>query len=140
MKISIFCSLGLGALLLWSPSLTAQPVPHVDPQNMYERVLAIVPWTGAGTHADPKRPLYAPPQINPLSRSGILAFQCVESDDGTRALCEFIAKDRAAFQQLLEDTSVTSFLKGRDSVTDAILEFKKHKKDFDINRFRVRVP
>src|SRR2546425_4756411 len=108
---------------------------HVDPRNTYERVLAIVSWSGSGSHADPKRPMYAPAaaQMNPASRSGILAFQCVASDDGKLALCEFVATDRSAFKQLLADPSVKSFLKGRDKSGDAISEFRKHKKDFDIN-------
>src|SRR5437763_1775649 len=104
------------------------------PRNTYERVLAVVPWAGSGTHADPKRPLYAPApaQTNPVSRSGIFAFQCVAIDDGKLALCEFVANDRAAFKQLLADPAVKSFLKGRDKSGDALIELKKHKKDIDI--------
>ena len=66
---------------------------RVQPQNMYERVLAVVPWTGSGTRGDPKRPMYTPaatPTSLP-SRNGILAFQCVSSDDGKHALCEWHA-------------------------------------------------
>src|SRR2546430_15414948 len=89
-----------------------RPTYHVDPRNTYERVLAIVSWSGSGSHADPKRPMYAPAaaQTNPASGSGILAYQCVASDDGKLALCEFVAKDRAAFKQLLADPAVKSFL------------------------------
>lgn len=124
--------------------ISAQNVPayHVDSRNTYERVLVVVPWTGSGTHADPKRPMYAPsaPQMNATSRSGILAFQCVTSDDGKFALCEFVAQYGQAFAQLLADPSVKSFLKGRDKIEDAANELKKYKKDFDINQFGVRLP
>ena len=114
---------------------------HVDPRNMYERVLAVVPWIGSGTHGDPKRPLYTPAQMNPASRSGILAFQCMASDDGKLALCEFVAKDGNALKPLLADPAVKAFLKGRDKIENAVAEFKKHKKDFDINQLAgVRVP
>jgi len=115
---------------------------HVDPRNMYERVLAVVPWAGSGTHADPKRAMYtpAPAQMNPASRSGILAFQCMASDDGKLALCEFVAQDRTALMPILADPAVKSFLKGRDKIEDAVAEFKKHKKDFDIKMLGVRVP
>lgn len=117
---------------------------RVDPRNMYERVLAVVPWTGSGTHGDPKRPMYAPAaapaQVNPVSPNGILGFQCMASDDGKLALCEFVAKDRAALKPILTDPAVRAFLKDRDNIADAVAEFKKHKKDFDINRLGVRVP
>ena len=115
---------------------------RVQPQNMYERVLAVVPWAGSGTPGDPKRPMYTPaatPTSLP-SRNGILGFQCVSSDDGKHALCEFVAKDRNALKPILNDPTVKSFLKGRDKAADVALEFKKHKKDFDFSQFGVRVP
>src|SRR5579862_6636730 len=121
---------------------------RVDPRNMYERVLAVVPWTGgvgpAATLANPKRPMYAPTpaqiQASAVSRTGILAFQCMPSDDGTVALCEFVARDKAAFSQILADPTVKSFLKGRDSASAAIGAFSKHSKNFDLNSFGVVVP
>lgn len=118
---------------------------QVDPRNRYERVLAIVPWTGSGTIADPKRPLYAPQTgsaVNPQAvdrSSGILAYQCVASDDGTRALCEFVAVHRAALLPIMADPSVISFLKGKDGVASVIAAFTKYKKDFDINQFGMAV-
>ena len=118
---------------------------QVDPHNRYERVLAIVPWTGSGTIADPKRPLYAPapgsavaPQAVDRS-SGILAYQCVASDDGSKALCEFVAVHRAALLPIMADPSVTSFLKGKDSLAAVVAEFTKYKKDFDITKFGMAV-
>ena len=73
-------------------------------------------------------------------RNGILGFQCVSSDDGQHALCEFVARDRNALKPILNDPTVKSFLKGRDKAADVALEFKKHKKDFDFSQFGVRVP
>jgi hypothetical protein len=81
-----------------------------------------------------------PAQMSPTSRSGIIGFQCIPSDDGKLALCEFVAKDRAAFNQILADPSVKAFLKGRDKVEDAIVELSKHVKNFDINHFGAMVP
>jgi len=137
LKTAIVC------LLLAVQAATAQQLQrHVDPRNTYERVLAVVPWTGSGTRADPKRAMYTPSlaQMSPTSRSGIIGFQCMPSDDGKLALCEFVARDKSAFNQLLADPSAKAFLKGRDKVEDAIAEFTKHSKNFDINRFGVRVP
>ena len=115
---------------------------RVAPRNMYERVLAILPAAGSGTLVDPKRPMYAPTaaQMNSTSRSGILGYQCTESDDRKLLLCEFVAKNKAALQPILADNTVKSFLKGRDRIQDAIAEFQKHKKNFDINQLVVRVP
>jgi hypothetical protein len=33
---------------------------RVDPRNTYDRILCVVPLTGRGTPADPKRPKYSP--------------------------------------------------------------------------------
>lgn len=115
--------------------------PRVDPRNTYERVLAIVPFTGAGTLADPVRPKYAPKpnEVAPGSRTGILAYTYQTSDDGKFALVEFVAADRTAFAQILGDTSVKAFLKGASQRADILTEFQKHKKDFDLNNFGVRM-
>ncbi len=129
--------------LILAAAQTAVAQQHrVDPRNMYERVVAVVPWTGTGTKADPKRAMFAPTpsQLSPTSRSGILAFQCIPSDDGLLALCEFVAKDRAALNPILTAPGIKAFLKGRDKPADIIAEFTKHIKNFDINRFGVRVP
>ena len=121
-------------------SLSAQQ--RVDPRNMYERILSIVPIVGNGTLEDPKRPLYAPTpaQMNPTSRTGIIGYTHVESDDGKFALVEFVARDRSAFQQILADTTITAFVKGKDSPAAIVSAFQKLKKDFDISKFGVRVP
>ncbi len=124
---------------------TAYPqnsVTRVDPMNMYERVLAVIPITGQGTSTDPKRPLLTPitAQIVPGSHSGILAFHYIESDDGHFALVEIVAKDRASLQPFLGEPTAKCFLKGRDKLEDAVKEFQKHSSSFDINKFMVRVP
>jgi len=37
------------------------PAQHrADPKNLYERLICVVPMIGAGTHEDPRRPLFAP--------------------------------------------------------------------------------
>ncbi len=119
---------------------------RVDPRNMYERIAAIVPLQGSGSFEDPVRPLYTPlpsalrAAAASRTRAGILGFTYVLSDDGKHALVEFVAKDRAAFQQIMADPSVRSFLKGRDKREDIEAEFKKYKKDFDFTHFWVRVP
>lgn len=119
----------------------AKAQQRVDPRNMYERVLAIVPLTGSGTVEDPIRPMYAPSPrtTNPTSRAGIIAYTYVLSYDGKLALVELVARDRAAFGPILADTTVKVFVKGVNQLTDAIAAFKLLKKDFDINSFGARV-
>jgi hypothetical protein len=117
---------------------------RVDSRHLYERTLAIVPVIGKGTFDDPKRPMYAPLpaalRSAAASRTGILGFSHVLSDDGQHALVEFVARDRTAFQQILADPSVKSFVKGKDKREDIETEFKKYKKDFDFKTFGVRMP
>ena len=88
-----------------------------------------VPMVGKGTFADPKRPMYAPlpSAINPASKTGIIGFTYQVSDDGNYALAEFVARDRAAFRQILADTSpeVKSFVRGVHKREDIEAEFKK---------------
>jgi hypothetical protein len=130
--------------LLSGLALQLEAQPRVDARNMYERVMAVVPIIGAGTFADPKRPMYSPTPAElhqaTITRSGILGFTHVISDDGNFALVEFVARDRSAFQQILADTSIKAFLRGRDKREDMEAEFLKHKKDFDFAHFGVRMP
>jgi hypothetical protein len=115
---------------------------RVDPRNMYERVMAIVPIVGSGTAADPKRPMYAPTpsQMSATARTGIIAYNHVVSDDGKFALVEFVARDKSAFQEILADATITTFVKGKDSLANVSAAFQKLKKDFDITKFGVMVP
>jgi len=128
---------------LLASSCAALAQPRVDPRNMYERVLAVVPIVGKGTLDDPKRPMYAPlpPAINPTARTGILGYTYVESDDGKFALVEFVAQDRSAFKPIFADSTIKAFPKSTSKRDDILAEFRKFKKDFDFERFgEVRIP
>jgi hypothetical protein len=112
----------------------------------YERLLCIVPMVGGGTPEDPLRPMFAPlPETTgegEAPRGGIIAFTAVASDDGQYALVEFVARDRSAFAPILEArrSGVRVFEKGKARRADILAEFRKHKRDFDLDRFEVRVP
>ena len=137
---------------LYALCAPAKAQPRVDPRNMYERVLAIVPLTGSGTLEDPILPMYAPSPrgsstatatpstgaTGTATPAAIIAYTYVPSDDGKFALVEFVARDRAAFKAILADSSVPAFVKGVHKLEDAIAAFKTFKKDFDINSFGVR--
>jgi hypothetical protein len=137
--------------------------PRVDPRNMYQRVIVIVPMVGSGTDTDPRRPMYAPvlatattsttattatpsapappTPATPLAGStGILGYTMVESDDGNSAIVEFVARNQSIFQNILADTTVQAFLMGRDTRQAAETAFQKLKPGFSITNFFVRLP
>ena len=74
------------------------------------------------------------------SRDGIVAFTFQESDDGRYALVEFVARDRAAFKEILEDSRVEAFEKGKHKKDDIEKEFRKLRRNFDLDTLDVRVP
>jgi hypothetical protein len=112
---------------------------RVDPRNTYNRIIAAVPLVGQGTPSDPKRPKYAPwpPSQDP---NGIIAFTFQPSDDAQVAVVEFVARNRAAFQAILNDKSVVVFEKGKavKAVVEAAL--KQYRKDFDMDKFGTVMP
>ena len=124
------------------PRVNAQRPNPVDPRNRYHRILAVVPMVGKGTHADPRRPLYAPWPPGKGDKTGIIAWSHQVSDNGQFALVEFVARTPWAFQPLRADKSgaVQLFDKGRSKKEDIEKEFKRHKKDFDIEKFGAVLP
>ena len=97
---------------------------------------------GTGTHADPLRPQYAPVLTGRPAKTGIIAYSHVFSDDKKLALVEFVALNPAAFQAILADKrpQVKTFRRGSTKKDDIDKEFKKYRKDFDINRFGMVLP
>ena len=79
--------------------------------------------------------------MDPTSRTGIIAYAHQESDDGKFAIVEFVAADRAAFKEILEDLdpNIKTFVKGQANRTDIEAEFKKLKKNFTFDSLRVVV-
>jgi hypothetical protein len=139
MRFSSSFSLLSLALALPSP----QFAQRVDPRNTYERVLCVVPMTGAGTLADPRRLLFAPAKLpGPTNRAGILGFSFLPSDDGRLALVEFVARDRAALAHIVNDRrpDIKVFERGRHSLAEVEAEFKRLRKNFDFRHFGVRMP
>jgi hypothetical protein len=112
---------------------------RVDPRNTYTRVICVVPFTGKGTPADPKRPAYAP---WPPSRdvNGIVAFYYLPTDDGQSAVVEFAARSRAAFQSLLNDSTITVFELGQTKRSDVETAIRKSRRDFDLEKFGLVMP
>jgi hypothetical protein len=123
---------------------------RVDPGRMYERIYAIVPMIGSGTWDDPKRPMFAPvPHLmTPGSRTGIIAFNQVESDDGKFALIEIVAANKSELAsitrpiqaQLSAVPGIQIFDRSTASASTVQNAFQLLKKNFDITKFEVVVP
>jgi hypothetical protein len=112
---------------------------RVDPRNIYNRVIAVVPFVGSGTPTDPKRPKYVPwpPSQDP---NGIIAFSFEPTDDGSRAVVEFVARNRAALQAILTDTTATAFERGRAPKSTVETAIQQYRKDYTMDRFGVVMP
>ena len=123
---------------------------QVDPTNMYARAYAITPMIGSGTWDDPRRPMFAPvPQtITPNSRTGIIAFHYVESDDGRFGLIEIVAASQAQLAsitgplkaQVSAVPGLQFFDRNTTPITAVQAAFQSMRKNFDISQFFVVVP
>jgi hypothetical protein len=111
----------------------------VDPRNTYHRVICVVPMTGSGTAADPKRPKYAPASGSALP-TGIIGFTQVPSDDGKSAIVEFVARNRSAFDTIFADTTIIVYEKGSQSGTAIEAALQQVKKGFSLVQFEVVMP
>ncbi len=118
---------------------------RVDPFSMYARIYAIVPMIGSGTWDDPKRPMFAPrPQdMTPGSRTGVIAYNHVESDDGNFALVEIVTVDRPHLALITGPITTSTDHRGlqlfdRSTSSQATVQgaFQALKKNFDITNPR----
>lgn len=131
----------LAAISVFAGTLFAQH--SVPPEQRYERIICIVPMVGRGTWEDPKRPLFAPlPSEMGRNKSGILAYYHEPTDDGKRVIVEFVAAGRSAFRSILasSDPSVQVFERGKQPQKAIEAALKAARKDFNFQRFAVRVP
>ena len=121
-----------------------------DPARMYERIYAIVPMIGAGTKADPRRPMFVPTpqQIFAANHTGVIAFNQVTSDDGNSALVELVMATKTDLAtvkaqinaQVALTPSIQLFDRASTSPLTVETAFKLLKKNFDITKFAVIVP
>ncbi len=136
-------------------------VLRVPDEALGERIVVVVPMVGKGTVEDPIRPKHAPVPMSfalreQLRKEGKLpplreksddekiaeekvrigAYSYVMGDDGKRAIVEFVARDRAAFAEILKDATVRVVEKGKLADTAELDEFRKVKKDFDPKQLR----
>ncbi|MEJ7606921.1 MAG: hypothetical protein WKF37_11785 [Bryobacteraceae bacterium] len=122
-------------LLACSFGTASYAQPRVIPENMHERVIAVVPMMGTGTYADPKRPLFAPAPAE-MGKPGVIqSFSWQPTDDGAMAIVEFVAIDRDALKAVLTDRrAVKVFEKGKDKREDIERELKIYRKDFQLDK------
>lgn len=136
-------------LFLAVSSVALQAQRRVDPTQLYERVFAILPMTGKGTLADPKRPagLPLPGAMKANDRTGVVAYNVQLSDDGNLALVElvFASKTTAlpAMAQLRAATAspdVQIFDNPGLQRAEIQRAFGAKKKGLDLTKFQVVVP
>ena len=130
---------------LFTGLLPSAPKGNAGP--IYERIICVVPLVGAGTLDDPKRPLFAPvagasqQAILPgkkskgfLDPAAIVSYQSVLTDDGTQAIVEFVARDRAALQPILGNRLGVPVFDLRDASLEAMLTaLRQVKKNFSLS-------
>ena len=135
------------AALSTMPQVLAQPAPG---NQVYERILCVVPMVGKGTWEDPRRPMFAPTREETRNKrqtatpvtgkdrylntsAEIIGYHFQVSDDGKFALVEFYASDNKAFSSILASRgpNVKVFERGKSEKTDVEEEFKKYKRDFN---------
>ena len=134
---------------------------RVPDEALGERIVVVVPMVGKGTLEDPVRPKYAPVAMSfalreKLRKEGKLeplrektdderiaeekvrigAYSYVLADDGKRAIVEFVARDRAAFAEILRDSTVWAVEKRKLEDAAELDELRKVKKDFDPKQLR----
>ncbi len=74
--------------------------------------------------------------------TGIIGFTAQISDDRKFALVEMVARDRAAFKDILADRNpnVKVFEKGKATRAEVLAEFQKYKRDIDLTKAGVSLP
>jgi len=93
------------ALSVFAGMLCAQR--SVSPGSMYHRVYAVIPMTGSGTTADPKRPMLLPTMAELLAQHqagqqpDLLAYSSQTSDDGKFALVEMVFTNPISYHNFL---------------------------------------
>jgi hypothetical protein len=72
-----------------------------------------------------------------IDRTGIIAYQFQESDDGNFALAEFVAVGRTGLGPILTSTAqnILFFERGKYTRQQIETAFQKYKKNFNFNSF-----
>lgn len=134
---------------------------RVPLESLGERIVVVVPMIGKGTIDDPIRPKYTPVAMTfalreKLRKEGKLepereksekekfedekkrigAYSYVVADDGKRAIVEFVARDKAAFAEILADSQIRAVAKTKIGDALELEELRKVKKGFELKDLR----
>jgi hypothetical protein len=102
-----------------------------EPLSRHDRVIYIVPLTGAGTTADPIRPAVIPK--TGFGSAQALSWSWQPSDDGKMALVEVTATQHSAFDEVLKDKRIIkSFERSKQTKDEVETQLKIYKKDFKV--------
>jgi hypothetical protein len=127
--------------LLFLVHFAGQGQERVAPENLGERVIAIVPLIGDGTARDPKRSMFVPAPPDPararmeapVDPAGAISYSMIVSDDNKFAIVEFVAQDIKALEPILkaQRPDVKVFRKGQHTKAEIDAEARRVKRDFD---------
>ena len=132
MKLRSLCASLLAVLVLLP--LSAQS-PGGIPYATHDRILAILPLTGNGSAAQPRRPALMPAEG---LAAGVVSFRWISADDGQRAIVEIVlASDGAAIRSQLQGFGAAAkwFERGRSSRSAVETELRKAKSNFRLEDF-----
>lgn len=132
----MFSRVLVGLFLIWGMATSVQgqgtQFRRVDPENTYERLVAIVPVTGGGTRANPGRAMFT-------DLPGVIGYKVEYSDDRRFALVELVARDRKVFDAIrVSQVTGLRFSPKEDSVQKegVLQQFVALKKGFEPGMFR----
>ena len=131
--VSILTS-GLTAL---APDALGQQA--VDPSQRYHRLICLVHFIGSGKQGDEVRPEYVPKSTDKPSRSGIVSWSSLPTDDGKMAIIHIVSTDRNAFAAVFADTrpEIKVFAIGKEKPAAIEAAMQMYRKSFTLAAFRV---
>ena len=108
----------------------------VAPTDTYYRIICVVPLVGTGKGLDPIRPDFVPVhKPGAAYNTGIIAWTQLPSDDGKHAIVEMVARDRSAFQAIINDKrpDVVVFEHGKYTQAQMEAGIQPYKKGFTLD-------
>ena len=132
----------MAAGLLGQPAFS-QVIPRVDPHFTHYRVYCVSPVAGSGRTGDPVRASGVPTNLNPEPNAAatngpvVLGLYTELSDDGNWALSEIVFRDHPAARDAVTNRPSNVWAVEKGTVARAVIEaeFRKFKKNIDLNRF-----
>ena len=98
-------------------------------------MIVVVPVAGAGTYADPKRPVFLPPRAGDVKLgAGWVSWSWQPSDDGRFAVVEAAFRNPAAAKVALRNVPLlAAFDRHSSKRADVERDIRRFRKDFSLD-------